>query len=186
MLKNISDKNLELFRLETKRYFEVTTQGAKQNESQTDQRQMLTDKVTLGEESEAVFYDASMKIVGLEGKYGLLRDLVVRTLQEQGVAVKVATNEGEIDISCLTQEDATALISDDGYFGVEQTSERIFTYAIGIAGNDPGRIDEIRKGVQTGLEQAEAAWGGTLPDISYKTIEAVMSKLDGWIADSLS
>lgn len=141
-----------------------------------------TDRVTLGQgKAGNITYDPSLKGIGLETQYDLLRNSVVNFLQEQGIAVQVATDDGEIDISSLTQEDAQTLIAEDGYFGVEQTSERIFQFAIGIAGNDPSRIDQIRKGIEDGFKEAEGIWGGALPEISYQTMDATREKLDQWL-----
>ncbi len=35
-----------------------------------------------------------------------------------------------------------------------------------------------REGILQGLKDAEGMWGGELPEISYKTIEAALSKID--------
>ena len=39
----------------------------------------------------------------------------------------------EIDISTISQEEAVELVADDGYFGIEQTSDRIVDFAIAAA-----------------------------------------------------
>ncbi len=124
-----------------------------------------------------------MKNVAAGSTFALLRDLVARTLQEQGVASRIATESGDIDLERLTPEEAQTLIAEGGYFGVEKTSDRIVQFAIGIAGNDPTRIDAIRKGIEDGFSQAEKAWGGELPEISYQTRDAAMEKLDRWVAE---
>jgi hypothetical protein len=72
------------------------------------------------------------------------------------------------------------LIAEDGYFGVEQTSDRIFETAVALAGNDPEKLEQIRAGIDKGFEMAAQALGGTLPDISTRTYDAVMEKLDAW------
>ena len=76
-------------------------------------------------------------------------------------------------------------ISEDSYFGVEQTSERIFQLAVVIAGGDIGKIGEIRDGIEKGFQGALDAFGGWLPDISYDTYESVINKLDNWESESL-
>jgi hypothetical protein len=117
---------------------------------------------------------------GKNDGYDLLRGLVMNILKDQGVELQVATDTGEIDLESLSQEDAQALIADDGYFGVEQTSDRIVQLAIGIAGGDVSRLDAIKEGVVQGFQEALDAFGGWLPDISYDTYDAVMKKLDEW------
>lgn len=115
-----------------------------------------------------------------QDQYNLLRGLVTNMLKEQGIDFKIANGDQEIDISTISQEEAVELISDDGYFGVEQTSDRIVDFAIGMAGGDPSRLDAIKEGVDSGFNEALEAFGGWLPDISYDTYDAVMNKLDAW------
>jgi hypothetical protein len=118
--------------------------------------------------------------------YDLLRGLVLNIFKEQGIDYKIATDNSEIDISTVTPEEAQELIADDGYFGVEKTSERIFNFAVGMAGGDPSRINTIREGVENGFQEALDAFGGWLPDISYDTYDAVMKKLDDWAGVEMS
>ena len=140
------------------------------------------DKVSLTYSSESVLtYSSSMTLQGGKNDgFDLLRGLVMNILEEQGVDTKIAMEGGEIDLNSLSQEDAQALIADDGYFGVEQTSDRIVNLAIGIAGGDATRLDAIKEGVEKGFQEALDAFGGWLPDISHQTIDAVMEKLDEW------
>ncbi|EKD39886.1 MAG: hypothetical protein ACD_75C00262G0004, partial [uncultured bacterium] len=116
--------------------------------------------------------------------YDLLRGLVLNLFKDQGIDYKIATGAGEIDLTTLTPEDAQDLIADDGYFGVEQTSQRIFDLAVGIAGGDPTKLDAIKAGVDKGFQEAYDAFGGWLPDISHGTYDAVMKKLDDWAGES--
>ncbi len=141
-----------------------------------------TDKVSLSYSSESVLtYSSSMTLQGGKNDgFDLLRGLVMNILSEQGVDANIATDTGEIDLNSLSQEDAQALIADDGYFGVDQTSDRIVHLATGIAGGDVSRLDAIKEGVEKGFQEALDAFGGWLPDISHQTYDAVMQKLDEW------
>ena len=143
---------------------------------------LSTDKVTLSYSSESVMtYDSSMTLQGNKGDgFDLMRGLVLNMFKEQGIDYKIATGDSEIDISTITPEEAQVLVADDGYFGVDKTSQRIFDLAVGIAGGDPARLDAIRAGVEQGFQEAYEAMGNWLPDISYKTYDAVMQKLDDW------
>lgn len=147
-----------------------------------------SDQVTLSYSAESVLlYDSSMTLHGARNDgYDLLRGLVLNIFKEQGIDYKIATDAGEIDFSTLTPEDAQDLIADDGYFGVEHTSQRIVDLAVGIAGGDPTRLDAIKAGVERGFQEALDAFGGWLPDISYETYDAVMKKLDDWAGESES
>lgn len=71
-------------------------------------------------------------------------------------------------------------ISEDGYYGVNQTSDRILSFAKAIAGDDPKKIEEMRNAVEKGFKQAEKMWGDKLPDISQKTYDKVMETFDKW------
>lgn len=141
-----------------------------------------TDKVSLSYSSESLLtYSSSMTLQGGKNDgYDLLRGLVLNMLKEQGLESTISTENGEIDFESLTQEDAQELIADDGYFGVEQTSERIVNFAIGIAGGDVSRLEAIKEGVEKGFQEALDAFGGWLPDISHQTYDTVMEKLDKW------
>lgn len=153
---------------------------------QSESFTVKTDQVSLSYSAESVLtYDSSMTLRGGQNDgYDLLRGLVLNLFKEQGIDYKIATDTGEIDLTTLTPEDAQDLIADDGYFGVEQTSQRIFDLAVGIAGGDPTRVDAIRAGVDKGFQEAYDAFGGWLPDISYDTYDAVMKKLDDWAGEN--
>jgi hypothetical protein len=45
------------------------------------------------------------------------------------------------------------LVAEDGFFGVEQTSERIFQFALGLAGNDPAKFEKFSGGSKTGFRK---------------------------------
>jgi hypothetical protein len=161
-----------------------------QSRLQTDEGVATTatgDRVILGQSnSEALTYSDGVQQGTMQSPYELLRSHLVTLLQEQGVAVQLATGSSEIDISSLTPEEAQVLVAEDGYFGVEQTSERIFQFAVGLAGNDSSRRDEILRGIEDGFAEAEQAWGGKLPEISYQTQDAIMNKIDRWLEGTAS
>ncbi len=156
---------------------------AEKKAEKTDITSREPDSVTINYNQEvSVTYSSSLTIQTGDGQdqYNLLRGLVTNMLKEQGIDFKVANGEQKIDISSISQEEATELIAEDGYFGVDQTSDRIVDFAIGIAGGDPTRLDAIKEGVEKGFNEALEAFNGWLPDISYETFDAVMNKLDAW------
>jgi hypothetical protein len=109
-----------------------------------------------------------------------LRQLILDTFKEQGLSARIATNDTFIDFQDLTPEAARDLIAEDGYFGVTQTADRIVTAAVALAGSDPAKLDQIKAGIDKGFDMAAQALGGSLPDISSQTYDAVMEKLDVW------
>jgi hypothetical protein len=85
-----------------------------------------------------------------------------------------------LDVDNATRIKAQQDISEDGYWGVGQTSKRIIDFAIAISGGDTGKLGTLKSAIEKGFSQAEGAWGGSLPDISYQTRDAVMKGLDEW------
>jgi hypothetical protein len=85
-----------------------------------------------------------------------------------------------VEIDDETRAEAQALIAEDGYWGVEKTSERIFQFAVANAGGDIQKLEEIKAAVGKGFDMAKEALGGELPEISMKTFDAVMEKLNDW------
>ncbi len=81
-------------------------------------------------------------------------------------------------IAELSQSEAAELVSEDGLFGIEQTSQRIANFVINGAGGDEDRMRAGREGMLQGFKEAEAMWGGELPEISQKTMQAALEMVD--------
>ncbi|PID72051.1 MAG: hypothetical protein CSB34_04250 [Desulfobulbus propionicus] len=159
-------------------------EGTLSRTSEGNNQSSTRDTVALKSTStHAAIYSSNMSITGNSWKYGALQSLVADLLKQQGIDTKVQIGDTVVDIAGVTPEEAQELIADDGYFGVEKTSERIFQFAVGIAGGDPSRIDAIKEGIDKGFNTALEAFNGWLPDISYDTYDAVMEKLDNWVSE---
>lgn len=91
-----------------------------------------------------------------------------------------------LKVDAQTVAKAKKDISENGYYGVKQTSERILSFAKAAAGNDPKKIDEMRKAVEKGFKSAEKMWGGKLPEISQQTYDTVMNEFDKWKTSATS
>jgi len=87
------------------------------------------------------------------------------------------------NIGDLSQEEATDLVSEDGFFGIDQTSNRIADFVINGAAGDEEKLRSGRAGIIQGMEDAEAMWGSELPDISQKTMDAALEKIDKTMAE---
>lgn len=87
---------------------------------------------------------------------------------------------GKISVDPSTVAQAQKDIADDGYWGVEQTSERMFSMAKALSGGDPAQADKMIAAIKKGFDQATKAWGGKLPDICQRTVDAATKKLDDW------
>lgn len=139
------------------------------------------DRVSLGSVEEAgETYGSGLKVAS---PYELLRSLVVKTLQEQGVDLKISLGDVDVDFTTMTQEEAQDLISEDGYFGVEKTSQRIVDFAVNAFGHDPAKLQQMKDAIDQGFVEAQEAFGGALPEISQQTYDAIMEKLDAFAAE---
>ena len=125
-----------------------------------------------------------------EARTAQLRSLVEKIMLGQGNAIGTADDiwsflrTGNFTVDAATKAQAQADIAEDGYWGVNQTSDRIIDFAKALCGGDPDKIEEMREAFEKGFKQAEKTWGGELPDISKRTYEAVMEKFDAWASES--
>ena len=121
-----------------------------------------------------------------EQRTAQLKSLVEKLMLGQGNAIGTADDiwsflrTGNFTVDAATKAQAQADIAEDGYWGVEQTSDRILDFAKALSGGDPSKIEEMRDAFEKGFKQAEKTWGGKLPDISKRTYEATMKKFDDW------
>ncbi len=81
-------------------------------------------------------------------------------------------------IAELSQSEAAELVSEDGIFGITQTSERIANFVINGSGGNEDLMRAGREGMLQGFKEAEAMWGGKLPEISQKTMQAAIEMVD--------
>ena len=79
-----------------------------------------------------------------------------------------------------SQAQAQADIADDGYWGVSQTSQRLFDFASALAGDDVEKMQKMQEAMQKGFKQATAAWGKSLPSISQQTMDAANKLFDDY------
>ncbi len=142
------------------------------------------DTVSLNNEAEKIKEYTKDAGTEVSADYQALQSLVNKFFQQQGISGNIDTGETTVSIMDLTPEKARDLVSEDGYWGVEQTSDRIVDFAISTAGNDRNNLDKIKDGINNGMEMAKEAFGGTLPEISQQTYNAVMDKLDAWASNS--
>jgi len=86
-------------------------------------------------------------------------------------------------IAELSQEEASELVADDGIFGIEQTSQRIADFVINGSGGNEDLLRAGREGMLQGFKEAESLWGGELPEISQKTMQAAIEMVDKAMSD---
>lgn len=121
-----------------------------------------------------------------EERTSQLRSLVEKMMTKQGIAIGTADDmwkflaKGDFTVDAETKAQAEADIAEDGYWGVEQTSERILDFAKALSGNDPDKADLLLDAFKKGFKEATKTWGDELPDISKRTYDAVLEKFDKW------
>lgn len=124
-----------------------------------------------------------------DAKASQMRSLVENMMGKQGVAIGNSDSMwkflagGNFSVDPATRAQAQADIAEDGYWGVTQTSDRILDFAKALAGNDSGKMDEMLNAFKKGFKQATKTWGKSLPDISQRTYDAVISKFEKWQDD---
>ena len=161
-----------------------------------------TTAATYAQESAGVIYEPSAEGIAAAKKYtpdtnlinklkadadartAQLRSLVEQMMSKQANTYGNATDiwsflrSGNYTVDPATKAQAQADIAEDGYWGVNQTSQRILDFATALTGGDPDKIEEMRDAFEKGYKMAERTWGGELPDICKKTYEAVFAGFD--------
>ena len=124
-----------------------------------------------------------------------LKSLVEKMMAKQGQTIVKAgeldfengTNLADIfrnlEVDDETRAQAQADIAEDGYWGVEKTSDRMLDFAKALAGDDPSAAKDMLEAIKKGFEEAKKAWGEELPELSQKTMDATLEKVNKWIEE---
>ena len=154
----------------------------KQETVKTDDTAAVYDKTKLSEDDRKAI-TAQLK-ADQEKRQAQLTELVQNMISKQTNVFGEATDiwkflaKGDFTVDAETKKKAQEDISEDGYWGVAQTSDRIVSFATALAGDDTDALEEMKEAFIKGYKQAEKQWGGELPEISKKTYDAVMEKFD--------
>jgi len=116
-----------------------------------------------------------------------LRQLVEQLIlkQTKGYKVAVSAEEGEkqniLPSGAVSEiEKAQQAVSENGEWGVKAVSDRLVNFAISVSGGDKSKFEELVAAIDKGFAAARDAWGGELPEISQKTYQETMRKLEAW------
>lgn len=112
-----------------------------------------------------------------------LCDLVNQMLSKQADASNLASLFSPENLKNVSPEaiaQAKEDVSEDGYWGVKQTSQRLFDFASALAGDDVEKMKEMQKAMEKGFKQATKAWGEELPSICKDTIDAANQLFDDY------
>ena len=124
----------------------------------------------------------------LNNQMSRFTNMMVQNFQKQGINFSMANGDdfwkmmasGNYTVDEKTKAQAQEAISEDGFWGVKQTSQRIFDFAKSLAGDDVELMEKYQKAVEKGFSQAEDAWGGSLPSICGDTHEAINKLFDDY------
>ena len=142
-----------------------------------------TDTVTAKQKNEAII---SRLKADAEARTQQLQQLVQQMISKQGNAYGQANDmwkflaSGNFTVDAQTK--AQADIAEDGYWGVKQTSERIFDFAKALSGGDMDKMKEMQAAFEKGFKQATKTWGKELPQISQDTRSAVNKLFEDFYA----
>lgn len=117
-------------------------------------------------------------------------DLVKKTLSGQVGAFSLANEDdiwkklasGDFTVDAATKKQAQEDISEDGYWGVKKTSQRLFDFAKALSGGDEAKMKKMQEAMEKGFKEATKSWGRDLPDISKDTLEAANKLFDEYYA----
>lgn len=124
----------------------------------------------------------SMK-ADLNKNIGAFRQMVETLFNKQGnFSNNLYEKLQSLHVDEETRLEAEQLVSDEGYWGVEQTATRILDFAKALSGGDPSKIELLKGAVNAGFDAAKKAFGGEMPEITEKTYEKVMEGFDKWEA----
>ena len=124
----------------------------------------------------------------LDNQMARFTNMMTQMFQKQGITGISANGDdmwrkiasGNFTVDAQTKAEAQQAISEDGYWGVKQTSQRIFDFAYALAGDNPEKMKEMQAAVEKGFEQATQAWGKSLPSIAQETHSAIGDLFDSY------
>ena len=114
-----------------------------------------------------------------------LAEIVRKMFTDQAGVSKLSelfSPENLKDVSPEDIEQAKKDVSEDGYWGVKQTAQRLFDFASALAGDDPEKMKEMQAAMEKGFKEATGAWGDELPEICKDTLDAANKMFDEYYA----
>lgn len=121
----------------------------------------------------------------LANRQNQLSSLVIQMLSKQAGTSKLAdmfSPQNLMNVSAMDIAKAKEDISEDGFWGVKQTSQRLFNFACALAGDDVEKMKMMQAAIEKGYMQATKSWGQELPGICKDTMAAVNKLFDGYYA----
>jgi len=179
--------------------YQQTTSAAKQN-TKTE------EKTNAGFSENAAVYEKSSAADGtvtakntdrsaiieqmkadMEARKTSMMNMVSDMMKQQGKQIGTADDvwkflaDGNFTVTEAAKKQAEEAISEDGYWGVNQTSDRILEFAKALSGGDVSKAQTLLDAFDKGYKEATKTWGKELPDISKQTYDAVHEKFNDWM-----
>ena len=190
---NVATTNVNTVSQATENKKEEIVKGSVENKKGFDETAVVYEK---SKETDTVKPNKNNKVdreaiiaqmkADTEARMTQMQDLVRKMMQGQGNALAQTDDvwkflaSGDYTVTEAAKLQAQEDISENGYWGVEQTSQRILDFAKALSGGDVSKADMLLDAFKKGYEEATGAWGKELPEISKKTYEAVEEKFAAW------
>ena len=186
-IQNNTSQALDMYKQNTNTSTRTKEQSAK-SDSLEEIINNSAARVTISMNAQSILFEmntASMTKNNTLGQSGLeLKNNQLEVLNflggketEGGMSLKNIGYEGK-PILELSSDEAKDLVSEEGFFGVKNTSDRVASFVLNFAGDDLDVLQKGRDGVVQGFEEAKKMFGGELPEISYKTQERTLALID--------
>ena len=92
--------------------------------------------------------------------------------------------KGNFTVTPEVKAQAQADIAEDGYWGVNETSKRLFDFASALAGDDEDMMREMESAMEKGFKEAMGEWGTDMPQLSMDTMEAARKLFSDFYAEN--
>ncbi|MFZ6745372.1 DUF5610 domain-containing protein [Undibacterium sp. JH2W] len=156
----------------------------------------LDSSVDSSQESAVVYNDPRLNKTAKPDLQALLEEsdrkaqeivnLIKPLVEQQGLEIsKVVSGQQKISASPEAIKAAQAAVAEGGEFSVQKTAERILSFAKAAIGDDPAKLDKVSAAVEQGFKEASDILGGSLPDISKQTLEAIRTEFARWKSDGI-
>jgi len=171
----------------------VKAVDGKTSKANTDRVEFSKDTKVTGKmsDSDRAALVQSLK-ADLDNQMTRFTNMMTQMFQKQGITGMTAQGDdlwrriasGNFVVDAQTKAEAQQAISEDGYWGVKQTSQRIFDFAYALAGDDTAKMKEMQAAVEKGFDQATKSWGRSLPAISDQTHSAINDLFDSYYEEA--
>ncbi|HBZ52382.1 MAG TPA: hypothetical protein DEO82_01280 [Eubacterium sp.] len=161
--------------------------------SEEKKSESTSDKGVIYEKTKASDVDREALIEKLkadsQARISQMQSLVTDMFKKQGKVIGTADDmwkvlaSGDFTADEETVAKAKEDISEDGYWGVKQTSERIFEFAKALSGGDPEKMKKMQEAVEKGFGEATKTWGKDMPEITTQTHDAINQKFKDFFGE---